>query len=105
MSDKSDELIDVSICIGNSCDCELIIPGKIYNFRVFRNNTIGELKSILCDCFDENIKSILERYEIYTKKIIRLYDDDLVKVAFSNPNGSIKDIIDNDENIFYALLI
>ena len=102
---ESYELIDVSICIGNSCDWELIIPGKTYNFRVFRNNTIGELKSIFCDCFDENVKKILERYEIYTKKIIRLYDDDLVKVAFSNPNGSIKDIIDKGENIFYALLI
>tara|TARA_B100001094_G_scaffold141202_1_gene136823 strand:+ start:139 stop:456 length:318 start_codon:yes stop_codon:yes gene_type:complete len=105
MSDKSDELIDISICIGNSCDWEIIIPGKTYNFRVFRNNTIGELKSIFCDCFDENIRNILEGYEIYTKKIIRLYDNDLVKVAFSNPNGSIKDIIDNDENIFYALAL
>ena len=102
---ESYELIDISICIGNSCDWELIIPGKTYNFRVYRNNTIRELKNIFCDCFDENIKSILERYEIYTKKIIRLYDDDYVKVAFSNPDGSIKDIIDNDENIFYALTL
>ena len=105
MSDKSEELIDISICIGNSCDWELIIPGKTYNFRVYRNNTIRELKSIFCDCFDENIKNILESYEIYTKKIIRLYDDDYVKVAFSDPDASIKDIIDKDENIFYALLI
>lgn len=102
---ESDELIDISICIGNSCDWELIIPGKTYNFRVYRNNTIRELKSIFCDCFDENIKSILERYEIYTKKIIRLYDDDYVKIAFSEPDASIKDIIDNDENIFYALTL
>ena len=70
---ESNELIDISICIGNSCDCELIIPGKTYNFRVYRNNTIRELKSIFCDCFEENIKSILERYEIYTKKIIIMY--------------------------------
>ena len=105
MSDKSDELIDISITIGNSCDWELIIPGKTYNFRVYRDNTIRELKSIFCDCFDENIKNILEIYEIYTKKIIRLYDDDCIKYAFSEPDASIKDIIDRDENIFYALLI
>tara|TARA_B100001059_G_scaffold189613_1_gene192371 strand:+ start:321 stop:635 length:315 start_codon:yes stop_codon:yes gene_type:complete len=102
---ESYELIDVSICIGNSCDWELIIPGKTYNFRIYRNNTIGELKNIFCDCFDEKIKNILERYEIYTKKIVRLYNDDYVKVAFSDSDASIKDIIDNDENIFYALTL
>lgn len=105
MSDKSNELIDISITIGNSCDWSKLLPGKTYNFRVYRNNTIRELKNIFCDCFDENIKSILERYEIYTKKIIRLYDDDYVKIAFSEADASIKDIIEKDENIFYALFI
>jgi len=105
MNEKDEELIDISICIGNSYDWSKLLPGKTYNFRVYRNNTIRELKNIFCDCFDENIKSILERYEIFTKKIIRLYEDDRVKDAFSDPNASIKDIIDRDENIFYALLI
>ena len=105
MSDKREELIDISICIGNSCDWEIIIPGKKYNFRIYRNNTIGELKSIFCECFDSPIREELERYQLYTKNIIRLYDDDYVKIAFSNPNGSIKEIINKDENFFYALLI
>ena len=105
MSDKSDELIDISIKIGNSYDWSQVLPGRTYNFRVYRNTSIGELKSILCNCFDENIKNILERYELYTKKMIRLYDDDYVMNAFSDYNSSIKDIIDKDENIFYALLI
>ena len=52
MSDKSDELIDISICIGNSYDWSQVLPGKTYNFRVYRNTSIGELKSILCNCFD-----------------------------------------------------
>jgi hypothetical protein len=100
---EKDELIDISICIGNSYDWSKLLPGKTYYFRVYRDMRIGELKGILCNCFyDENI---LERYEIYTKKIIRLYDDDYVKVAFSDPNSSIKQIIDKDENIFYALFI
>ena len=100
MSDKSDELIDISICIGNSYDWELIIPGRTYNFRVYRDNTIRELKSIFCGCFDKKIKNILEGYEIYTKKIIRLYDNNIVGDALAESSDSI-----NDENIFYALLI
>ena len=108
MTDKSEEFIDISIRIGNSFDWKLIMPGKSYNFRVYKDTKIGELKRIFCDCLangNETIKDILERYEIFTKKIIRLYEDDRVKDAFSDPNASIKDIIDRDENIFYALLI
>ena len=108
MNDKSEEFIDISIRVGNSFDWKLVMPGKSYNFRVYRDTRIGELKSIFCDCLandNKTIKDILERYEIFTKKIIRLYEDDYVKDAFSDPNSSIKDIIDRDENIFYALLI
>ena len=108
MTDKSEEFIDISIHVGNSFDWKLIVPGKSYNFRVYRDTRIGELKSIFCDCLangNETIKDILERYEIFTKKIIRLYEDDYVKDAFSESNSSIKEIIKRGENIFYALLI
>ena len=108
MTDKSEEFIDISIRVGNSFDWKLIVPGKTYNFRVYRDTKIGELKSIFCDCLangNETIKDMLERYELFTKKIIRLYEDACVKDAFSEHNSSIKEIIDRDENIFYALLI
>tara|TARA_B100001287_G_C22596386_1_gene488263 strand:- start:484 stop:786 length:303 start_codon:yes stop_codon:yes gene_type:complete len=99
----SDKLIDISICIGNSYDLKNIIPGNKYNFRVYRDTSVSELKRIFLDCFSdesENTKSILNRYEIYTKKIIRLYDNNIVGDALAESIDSI-----NDENIFYALLI
>jgi hypothetical protein len=98
----SDKLIDISICIGNSYYFN-IIPGKTYNFRVCKDTRVGEIKRMFLDCFSdesENTKSILNRYELYTKKIIRLYDNNIVGDALAESIDSI-----NDENIFYALLI
>ena len=98
----SDKLIDISIKIGNSYYFN-IIPGKTYNFRVCKDTRVGELKRMFLDCFgdeSENTKSIINRYEIYTKKIIRLYDNNIVSDALPESGDSIK-----EENFFYALLI
>ena len=48
---KKNDLIDISIRIGNSHDWEKISPGKTYNFRVYRNTIIKELKSIFSDLY------------------------------------------------------
>lgn len=99
------DLIDISIRIGNSYDCEKITPGKTYYFRVYRNTMIKELKSIFCECFESPIREELEKYQLYTKKIIRLYSDNIISDAFENSDASDLDVIDRGENIFYALRI
>ena len=59
---KKNDLIDVSIRIGNSYDWEKITPGRTYNFRVYRNTMIKELQSIcvnvLNHLFAKNLRNI-----------------------------------------------
>lgn len=102
---KMNDLIDISIRIGNSHDWNNIKPGMTYNFRVYRNTTIKELKSLFCECFDSPIREELERYQLYTKKIIRLYDMNFVADAFEDSEECDLDVIDRGDNLFYALSI
>ena len=102
---KMNDLIDISIRIGNSRDWNNIKPGMTYNFRVYRNTTIKELKSLFCECFDSPIREELERYQLYTKKIIRLYDMNFVADAFEDSEECDLDVIDRGDNLFYALRI
>ena len=102
---KQDELIDISIRIGNSFDWNLVLPGMTYNFRVYRNTTIKELKNLFCECFDSPIREELERYQLYTKKIIRLYDMNFIADAFEDSEECDLDVIDRGDNLFYALTI
>lgn len=100
---KQGEEIDISIRIGNSFDWNLVTPGRTYNFRMHRGDTIGELINLFIECFDESISSELKKYNIYNNRIILLHDDNIINHAFSDPDMSRLDIIDKNEYLFYAL--
>ena len=102
---KKNELIDISIRIGNSFDWDLVTPGRTYNFRVYRRDSISELKKIFIECFDESIQDELKKYNIYNNRVILLQNDNIVNDAFSKPDMSSKEIIDNNEYLFYALTL
>jgi len=100
---KQGEEIDISIRIGNSFDWNLVTPGRTYNFRMHRGDTIDSLKKIFIEYFDESISSELKKYNIYNNRIILLHDDNIINHAFSDPDMSRLDIIDKNEYLFYAL--
>jgi len=102
---KQEEEIDISIRIGNSFDWNLVTPGRTYNFRMHRGDTINSLKKIFIECFDESISSELKKYNIYNNRIIPLHDDNIINDAFSDPNMSRLDIIDENEYLFYAITL
>ena len=99
------DLIDISIRIGNSFDWNLVLPGRTYNFRVYRNMTIKELKNLFVECFDESIREELKKYNIYNNRIILLHDDNTINDAFSDSDISRLNIIDKNEYLFYALTL
>jgi len=102
----NEESLVVSIRIGNSYDLVNITPGKTYDFKVNRNTSIKELKQKLSEEFnDDETKNIIKRYKIYNNRIILLNENNIVKDAFKNPNASELDLIDNNETLFYALLL
>lgn len=102
---KQEEEIDISIRIGNSFDWNLVTPGRTYNFRMHRGDTIDSLKKIFIECFDESISSELKKYNIYNNRIILLHDNNIINHAFSDPDMSRLDIIDKNEYLFYALTL
>ena len=102
---KLDELIDISIRIGNSFDWNLVLPGRTYNFRVYRRDSISSLKNLFIECFDESIREELKKYNIYNNRIILLHNDNTINDAFSDPDISRLNIIDKNEYLFYALTI
>jgi hypothetical protein len=102
----NEESIVVSVRIGNSYDWNNITPGRTYDFKVNRNTFIKELKQKLCEEFqDSEEKNMIKRYNIYNNGIILLNENNIVKDAFKNPNDSDLDLIDNNETLFYALLL
>jgi len=100
---KLEEQIDISIRIGNSFNWDLITPGRTYNFRVCRGDSIDSLKKSFIEYFDESIQKEIKNYNIYNNKIILLHDDNIVNDAFSDPDICRLNIIDRDEYLFYAL--
>ena len=102
---KLDELIDISIRIGNSFDWNLVLPGRTYNFRVYRRDSISSLKNLFIECFDESIREELNKNNIYNNRIILLHNDNTINDAFSDPDISRLNIIDKNEYLFYALTI
>jgi hypothetical protein len=70
-----------------------------------RGDSIGSLKNLFIECFDESIREELKKYNLYNNKIILLQDDNTINDAFSDPDMSRLDIIDKDEYLFYALTI
>ena len=106
MTDKSNDIIDISVRIGNSSDWSRIPAGRTFKYRVKRNTFIWELKEKLADEYDDEItKNIINRYQIYNNKIIRMYDNNIVLDAFDGPQDSDLDLIDKNQTLFYALLI
>ena len=106
MTDKSNDIIDISVRIGNSSDWSKIPVGRTFTYRVKRNTFIWELKEkITGEYDDENTKNIINRYQIYNNKIIRMYDNNIVSDAFDEPQDSDLDLIDKNQTLFYALLI
>ena len=96
------DLLNISIRIGNSYNSEKITPGKTYDFRVNKNTRIKILKDIFYEYIisesenKEEIKKEINTYELYTNKIIRLYDE-----------NEVIDVLEMYENIneiiFYAI--
>jgi hypothetical protein len=105
MNNKNEELIEVSIKIGNSSDWDKILVGRTYYFIVTRNILIKDLKDLLKDKFPENLHHEIMKYSIYTKNLHKLDNYNSISDNFSNINDSYLDIIDKEENVFYALLI
>jgi len=102
---KLEEQIDISIRIGNSFNWDLITPGRTYNFRVCRGDSIDSLKNLFIEHFDESIQKEIKKYNIYNNKIILLHDVNIVNDAFSEPEMCRLDIIDRNEYLFYALAL
>ena len=106
MNDKSNDSIDISIRIGNSYDHTKILTGSTYTYKVKRNTFIKELKQMLSDEFNESeTKNIINRYNIYNNRIILLNENNVILDAFTESTASDLDLIDNNETLFYALLI
>ena len=106
MTDKSKDIIDISIRIGNSPYWSKIPVGRTFTYRVNRNTFIFELKEKITDEYnDENTKNIINRYQIYNNNIIRMYDNNIVSDAFNEPRDCDLDLIDKNQTLFYALLI
>ena len=106
MTDKSKDIIDISIRIGNSPDWSKIPVGGTFTYRVNRDTFISELKEKITDEYDdENTKNIINRYQIYNNNIIRMYDNNIVSDAFNEPRDCDLDLIDKNQTLFYALLI
>ena len=88
--------IIVSIRIGNSFNWENITPGKTYDFKINKSTKISEVKRLFYEYFDEDTKNDIMRYQLYTKKIIMLHDDNI-----------INDVIidgDDEEILLYAIV-
>ena len=101
--DKREEEIPISITIGNSSDWNIILTGKTYYFTVKRNIKVIDLLELFYKNFEGEALSEIKRYSLFTKKMIKLNNDDSIDVSFSNINDSYLDIIDKDESMFFVL--
>ena len=104
MNEKSNEYIDITIKVGNSLDWNKIVVGKSYYFNMKRNTLIKELFNEFIKKFPEELKEDIKKYNLHTKKFIKLHDNDMIQDSFTNIDDSDLNIYDNDETIFYAVL-
>jgi len=102
---KSEQLIDITIIIGNSRDWKQIAPGRSYYLNEKRNTSIENILDIFYNNFQDEILTEIKLYSLFTKKMIKLYDNNIVCDAFSDIDDSDLDIYDKDETIFYLFLI
>ena len=74
-----EELVDVSIIIGNSSDESLLQSHSKYNLNVNNNIKISGLKENLINIFDDEvIKNMIREYKIYNNFILELGDDEII---------------------------
>ena len=105
MNDKSNDDINITIKIGNTRDNNLIVVGKSYFFTMKRNTLIKELLNEFIKLFNDEQQDEIKKYTLFTKKIIKLHDNNTIEDCFSNKEDSNLDIYDKDETIFYVLII
>ena len=97
--------INITIKIGNTRDNNLIVVGKSYFFTMKRNTLIKELLNEFIKLFNDEQQDEIKKYTLFTKKIIKLHDNNTIEDCFSNKEDSNLDIYDKDETIFYVLII
>ena len=99
------QLIDITIIIGNSKDHRKIVSGKSYYLTLQRDTFIKDLLKEFYKNFEDEILIEIKKYSLFTKKMIRLNNDNIIKDVFSIPEDSDLNIYDKDETIFYLVLI
>ena len=101
-SSRSEDLIDITIRISNTRDNNLIVMGKSYYFNMKRETRIKDLLNEFTKKFpnDNDLQKELRCYKLYTKKIIKLNDNNTIEDAFSNKDDSDLNVYDKDETIF-----
>ena len=104
MNSRSGDDITITIRIGNTLNNDLIKVGRSYNFTMKRGTRISELFNEFTKGFPEEIQSEVDKYSIWTKKMIRLHDTNVIEDAFSDYDDSDLDIYDKGENMFYAVI-
>ena len=106
-SSRSEDLINVTIKVGNTRDNNMIVVGRSYYFNMKRGTRIKELLESFAKKFpnDNNIQKELRAYKLYTKKIIKLHDNNTIEDAFTDKDDSDLNIYDKDETMFYAVLM
>ena len=103
--DKNKQLIDITIIIGNTRDHRKIISGKSYYLTLQRDTLIKDLLREFYKNFEGELLIEIQQYSLFTKKMIRLKDDNMIKDVFSILEDSDLNIYDKDETIFYLVLI
>ena len=106
-STRSEDMIDITIKIGNSRDNDMIVVGRSYYFNMKRSTRIQELLNEFIKKFpdDNNLQKELINYCLYTKKIIKLHNDNTIEDCFSDKEDTDLNIYDKDETLFYAIMI
>jgi len=103
--DKNKQLIDITIIIGNTRDHKKIVSGKSYYLTLQRDTLIKDLLREFYKNFEGELLIEIQQYNLFTKKMIRLNDNNMIKDAFSILEDSDLNIYDKDETIFYLVLI
>lgn len=100
---KKDEVINISIRIVNTWDHEKVSPGRTYNFDVSRNTSIKELNTLFINIFPVELRDDIERYKIFTQKMGKLHNDNIINDCFTNSDDCYLDIVDKSEDLLYAV--
>ena len=92
--------------IFTSSDYRIITSGQSFTFTVKRNDSIYHLKKLLYNNYKNKAsKNEIKLYNLYTRNMVKLYNDNIIMDLFKNPNDNYLNIYDKNENIIYACLI